>query len=138
MNYENNEMKTVIVIKSGVRSSEALNAAVHLALGLAGGASEQFRFEAYRRRDETVAMISTYPVIVMASKSDTHMARLLAETREAGVDSAAFTRAMIGSSLSEQLRATANDEAPDYLAVVAFGPSDVLRTLTKRFSLMQD
>lgn len=138
MNYENNELKTVVVIKSGIRASEAINAAVHLALGLPGGSADRFRFEAYGRRDETVAMISTYPVIVMASKSDTHLGRFLGECREAGIDSAAFIRTMIGPSLAEQLRATAADESPDYLAVVAFGPGDALRPLTKRFSLLQD
>lgn len=138
MNYANNDHKTVIVIRSGIRASEAFNAATHLALGFCHADASAFCFETYRNHGVDLAAISTYPVIVMTTKSNAHLARLVAESREARIAVAGFTRSMIGASLVEQLQAVETDDNPDYLAAIVFGPSETLRALTKRFSLMTE
>ncbi|MFD0724567.1 DUF2000 family protein [Lysobacter brunescens] len=138
MSYANNDHKTIIVTRSGSRMSEIMNAATHLALGFSHDDSAPFRFVAYQDARGILAAISTYPVIVMTSKSNAHISRLINESHEAGIRFAAFTRSMIGASLEEQLRAVEGDESPEYIAAIIFGPSDSLRPLTKRFSLMTE
>ncbi len=138
MSYADNDHKTVIVTRARIRTSEILNAATHLALGFSGKDDSLFRFEPYLNQEGILAMISTYPVIVMTAKSNAHLARLVAESRDADIRVSAFTRSMIGASLAEQLRAVKDDQNPDYLAAIVFGPSESLRALTKRFSLMAE
>ncbi len=140
MNYADNQFKWVAVLNKKVALPQLLNALGHLAVGLRPQCIEEAAgfFHSYEGADgKQVASISNWPVIVLRADNGNQLRTLRANALTAGLPCQAFLDTMLGTSAEDQLqktKTTADDKA-EYFAVMIFGKSDVLQTLTKKFSL---
>lgn len=142
--YIDNAMKFFLFLRRDIPLPTLMNSVAHAIVGLAaqiGGGLELAEPLKYLNGDGGEHVVSRYPVIVLSVKNSGQIARLRRDVASLVADGSVFyndfAREMIGASADEQIaktRATPQD-ALDYVGAVCFGPSDLLRDATKRFSL---
>ncbi len=133
------DYKFVIAINKNIEPGVALNAAGHMALGLAGLASEaetqQMFFMNYVDGNGiTHPSISGFPVIVLRATSS-EIKKLVDAAREHKLLYTDFIETMTGGTYMEQLDRTKNTKEVVYYGVALFGKKEILDPLTKRLSL---
>lgn len=139
MAYENNTMKTVLVLNTEFSAPVLINAAVHAALGLMGARNpDDWHLLDYPSPAfEAGSKVSEYPVVVLRSKRSAPLERLVLQLKAINVAHNVFIDSMLGNSASEQIQATL-DAAPgqNRIACVAlFGDEASIRPLIKFFSV---
>lgn len=142
--YSDNFKKFFIFLRRDVPLPTLMNAIAHAIVGLAaqiGGGLERADPLRYLNANGGEHIVSRYPVIVLAVKNSGQIARLRRDLAPLVADGVVFyndfAREMIGASAEEQIAKTlaTPQEALDYLGAVCFGPADLLRDATKRFSV---
>jgi hypothetical protein len=140
--YEDTDKKFTVVLNKNRPLAELMNALGHMAVGLTAQTNDpaSMRFLCYEDADGgRHPSISYYPFIVLAAKNSNQLRTL----RQAAIDAQLvyndFTHTMLGASAEDQLRATASTPERDleYLGVILFGPSAVINSLTRKFSLLK-
>lgn len=142
--YHDNGNKTFLFLRRDVPVPILLNAIGHALIGFMakfGGLLERIDPLQYLNANGGEHIVSRYPVIVLGVKNSGQIARLRRELAPLVADGTViyndFAREMIGASAEEQMAKTlaTPQEALDYIGAVCFGPTDLLRDATKRFSL---
>jgi len=142
--YLDNINKFFLVLRRDVPLPILLNAIGHAVIGLMaklGNELERVDPLQYLNGDGGEHIVSRFPVIVLGVKNSGQIARLRRELASLVADGTVayndFAREMIGASADDQMAKTraTPQEALDYLGAVCFGPADLLRDATKRFSL---
>ncbi len=135
--------KIVVALNKNLDVGVALNAAAHVALGLAGkgcamsGAIEAFDFRDYADADGgSHDHISALSLIVLRGRNG-ELRSLRTEARSVGLLTVDFTNQMTSDTYIEQLeRSAATPEADlEYYAVAIFGNSSEVDPLTRKLSL---
>lgn len=138
MSYENYGQKIVWVLSGRCDPGIVLNAGAHVLAGLAAslGARALDILDYPSPITGQVNLISRYPVIVLRAKSPTHLERFQREASEAGLPVNTFLECMRGETAELQQHQTAHAAESQILAVAAFGGTEALAPLTKRFSVL--
>lgn len=137
MGYLENDFKFALVVNKSSSSSIFMNAVSHVCLGL-GHVEGDADFLNYENNDSGYsAIISRYPVIVLAAKNSNQISRFVGMAIEAQLNTNYFTEQMIAASSDEQMENNRNTGWGDLKFVCAsvFGYKDIVDPLTKRFSL---
>ncbi len=134
------DRRTVIVLNKRYEIGRLLNAVGHIALGLGADAIDRSKLDIQDYRDAdggSYPHISYHPVIVLKADNGNHLRRLRHELEKSGLPFACFVDSMIEGGSPAQVRATAQTHADDldYVAVCTFGPTGLLKSLTRRFRL---
>jgi hypothetical protein len=137
-------MKIVAVLNKELESGVAMNAAAHMALGLAARAgveapalAEAMIFQEYKDANgKLYPFISGLSLIVLRGKAN-DIRKFHAACEENKIMNTVFLKEMTGDTFREQLErlAATPTEAVGYYGVCAIADRDVLDPLTKRFSL---
>lgn len=138
------ENRFAMVVSKSLEPGVALNAAAHMAAGLAAkaaaeGKSETMRFRDYVDADGVVyPSISDYPIIVLRARA-AEIKRTVEDLRRLGMMYVAFIDTMTLGTYEEQHEKTrsAHSESLTYNGVCMFGPDAHVRELTRKFSLFK-
>ncbi len=119
---------------------QLMNALGHIAAGLAGGSGLQtdMCFLQYQDKDTgTHPNISHFPFIVLKADNSNQIRKIRAEAIARNISFSDFTTTMtIGTSEEQQNATAATPESElEYLAIVLFGETAILKTFTGKFSL---
>lgn len=137
---EKRTLKYVAVVDKTQPRHRLINAVAHLALGM-GHAGLDVGSAYSKFKDKTggeVAILTDHPFIVLAAKNAGHLRQIHDEAGKSGVRSVAFLSNMFANTVEEQrlqIEGAGSDEH-DYVGIVLFGDANVLRSLTKRMSLL--
>lgn len=140
MSYAYEDKKIVCVISGAIENWQAMNAVGHLGIGL-GARSENGLMGETVLRDASGtghAGIARYGLIVKKADPATIRDILEAARQTDGVTALDFPREMLDTFHDDELRGSirAKEEKDfDYLGVLLYGPTDVLKRLTKACSL---
>jgi hypothetical protein len=133
--------KFVVALNKTLESGVAINAGVHMALGLVPLATDeqrqQMKFIDYKDGDQQLhRSISALPAIIMRGTNG-DLKRFLKDVKEAGLLYVDFIETMTGGTYLDQLERTlhVSQENIIYYGVAVFGKKEVVDTLTKRLSL---
>lgn len=147
MKYTDNYRKFVCVLNRNADRGVLQNASLHAMAGLiakldrADKMNETEMLEYLPQGDLPCVLLSTFPVIVLSSKSSHHLntLRARAETTQ-GIYCNYFTSSMNCSSAEEQLICTRSTpiEHQEFLAIVLFGNAESIDPLTKKFSIYKN
>ncbi len=137
----NTTFKFVVVVNEKIAPGVAMNAASHMCLSMVAQASAEqkaaMQFIDYVDADgNKYQSISALSLIVLTGRAG-HMKKFIDEAKEKGMITSAFIKTMTGDTYKEQLentKATKSDDI-EYYGVAAFGPKEVMDTMTKKFSL---
>ena len=138
MVYQDSGHRVVVIVNRTIPFPRLANAIAHCCAGLADIIGDKGEFLDYPCPAESwQARISRWPVIVLEGKNSGQLARFSREALEQGLPMNCFTASMIGESAEQQIEQTREDSSPEYWAVAAFGESEALHPITKRFSLFK-
>ncbi len=140
--YNDNNKKFVAVLNKKIELPKLLNALGHIAVGIVSTAenNSEMEFLKYYDGDGTLhPAISKFPFIVLSADNGNQIRNLRKSAIEQNLLYNDFSDSMLGLSAEEQQENTkAKKEANlDYYAIVLFGDSAILQTLTKKFSLFK-
>lgn len=132
----------VIVLEKRQEPGPALNATAHMAAGLSAlleskSKLEEARFKDYIDEDQKrYASISDHPFIVLKGKAS-HIRRLMEEATKNDLPCVVFLDTMTIGTFEEQHQKTATTKTDDlvFLGACLFGPEEVVKEMTRRFSL---
>lgn len=137
----NTTYKFVVVVNEKIAPGVAMNAAAHMSLSLVAQATPEqkqaMQFIDYADADgNAYRSISALSLIVLTGKQS-HMQKFIAEAKNQQMITSAFIKTMTGDTYKEQLERTkaTKTEEIEYYGVAAFGPKEVMDTMTKKFSL---
>lgn len=132
--------KFVAVLNKKIPTGSLMNALGHMAAGLGGSAPnlEEMRFDTYFDKDGGEhKSISDNPFIVLSADNSNQLRTLRGELIAQGVHFTDFTSTMTVGTYKQQQEKTKNtpEAELEYFGVCMFGPSTVLNSLTRKFSL---
>lgn len=131
----------VALLRKDVPIGNLLNALGHMAAGLAGTSNPAaMQFLTYRDQDGNEhAGVSHYGFIVLQANSKDDIRTFRAALKEAGLPFTDFTKSMTIGTSEEQMASTAcmPEAELDYYGICTFGSTEVLKPLTKKFSLFK-
>lgn len=118
-----------------------MNALGHMTVGLAGGnnLSQDMCFLPYEDKDGGKhPTISHFPFIVLKADNSNQIRTVRNGAIQRGIPFSDFTSTMTVGTSAEQVSATQNtpELEPEYYGICLFGETDILRELTKKFSLL--
>lgn len=132
-----------MVLNEKIATGVAMNAASHMCLSMVAQATAEqkaaMQFIDYVDADGKVyPSISSLSLIVLTGKAS-HMKKFIEEAKEKGMITSAFVKTMTGGTYAEQLVNTKSIKSDDieYYGVAAFGPKEIMDTMTKKFSLFK-
>lgn len=139
--YQDSSYRTVLVLNKKWISDagKLMNAAGHALQGLMSKLGDAPQFLTYDHSDGALATISTFPIVVLVAENSNQLRTLSDSADAASIACNVFVTEMFGASAEEQLAATRAKAKVDldFISVAMFGPADVLRPHTKRFSLLR-
>ncbi|MFA0117634.1 hypothetical protein BCT06_06285 [Vibrio breoganii] len=133
------QKRYVTILSKKMDLGRSLNVLGHLSVGLSNlleGSEGQY--VDYQDMDGNVhPNLSHYPFIVLKADNSNKLRKVRDEVITRNIKFTDFTSSMIeGGSVEQQQRTKETKEADlEYLRVCLFGDTDVLRELTKKFSL---
>ena len=138
MVYQDSGHRVVVIANRTIPFPRLANAVAHCCAGLADIIGDKGEFLDYPcPAEDWQARISRWPVIVLEGKNSGQLARFSREALEQNLPMNCFTASMIGDSAEKQIQQTREDASPEYWVVAAFGESEALHPITKRFSLFK-
>jgi Protein of unknown function (DUF2000) len=137
---DENAYRFVAVLNKTIQIGTLLNALGHMTAGLVGGDSNttDFCFLQYQDGDGNAhPSISHYPFIVLKARNSQALRAFRGQLIAESLRYTDFTSSMtIGTSTEQQNRTRETPEAQlEYYGVCTFGPSAMLRQMTRKFSL---
>ncbi len=132
--------KYVAVVDKAQPRHRIVNAVAHLALGFGHGVFDRDSpYTAFKdKTGNMVALLTDYPFIILGAKNAGQLRQIHDQASALAVPCVAYLANMFVGSPEEQrlqIEATSREEH-EYVSILLFGDSDVLRTLTKRTSLL--
>jgi hypothetical protein len=128
-----------IIVRSDLEPWQIMNTVSHIAAKLGRAAQEFETGPAFIAKDGfTIPRNSQYPIIVFAAKGSDAIRSLVKETQELSLPHLVFIREMIDFTDDEELQAALavkNESDIEYLGIGVFGENEILKRLTKKFSL---
>ena len=141
MTYDYKEKKTVAVIAANLEAGIALNVVAHLAISLGAYGEEDLmgRRQLVDGSGISHVGISKYPVIITKVKPG-RLRQLIQEARQYADDILIvdYPEQMLTTGHDDELAdavGTANEKDINYLGAVLYGKSEIINTLTGKFSL---
>lgn len=139
---DENSKRFIAVLNGKIEIGRLLNALGHMTAGLVKEAGEihNLCFLEYRDKDGGVhPSISHFPFIVLKADNSNQIRKVRQEALSRAVPFTDFSSTMIVGTSAAQIEATANasEEELDYFGICLFGPTDILREFTKKFSLFR-
>ena len=131
--------KFVAVLNKKIEPGKIMNALAHMTVGLVGKARnlENMGVINYEDKDGGAHWASKHPYIILKADNSNKIRTCRNEAIAKGVEFASFTSAMTVGGYEEQVtlsKATPEAEL-EYYGICLFGDHEVLRELTKKFSL---
>jgi hypothetical protein len=128
-----------IVVREDLPGWQVTNTVAHIAAYLGNKMKEPFDTgESFFTEDGVAHPRNTqYPIIVFRA-AEKDLPALMQEVRSSGLSYLGFIREMIETtddSEIEKILGNKKDEAVEYLGIGLFGPDDILKAITKKFSL---
>lgn len=132
----------VAVLNKKIETGRLMNALGHMTAGLAGkaGDSKEMYFIDYKDKDGGVHPgISHFPFIVLAAENSNQIRTVRQEAILKKIPFTDFTNTMTVGTSQEQVDATQNssEEELEYFGICLFGPTQLLKEITKIFSLFK-
>lgn len=137
MSYDYTAEKTVAVLSSEIDAAIALRVLGHLGLALGLHSEKSLLGRATLSDGAGIRHrgISRYPVIILRGKP-TQLAGTVAAARETALLVVDFPKEMLTTTHDDELAAALRAQANcEYLGVMLHGASDLVSTLTKKFSV---
>jgi hypothetical protein len=137
---DENSYRFIAILNKKIEVGKLMNALGHMTAGLAGGsgkASEMW-FLQYKDGDNGIhPNISHFPFIVLAADNSNQIRTTRIEALARNIPFTDFTSTMtVGTSQEQQNRTAATKEIDlEYYGICLFGPTDILREFTKKFSI---
>jgi hypothetical protein len=139
MKYEDNKIKTVVVVNIGFPVPQIMNAMGHALVGLvAKQGVESFNLLSYRSEGyDFDSAISQHPLIVLQVKSSRELVKLASKLKDLEICHNIFIDAMIGRNAEEQKLAThgASPENSNIMCIALYGEEEVIRPAIKSLSV---
>lgn len=131
--------RIVIVVKEGLEQWQVLNAVAHVAAQLANKMKEPFDTgESFDTKDGVKhPRNSQFPIVTLKANAG-DMSAFAKAVRELGLPHLGFFREMIETTDDSEIvkiLAGKTEEELEYLAIGVFGSNEVVKPLTKKFSL---
>ncbi|HEX8410043.1 MAG TPA: DUF2000 family protein [Thermoanaerobaculia bacterium] len=141
--YQDNTKKFYVIVNRTAPMALAMNAYGHAMAGLMSRIGDPSKIDPleYENADGGTHTVSRFPVVVLSAKSSQQIARLRRDLEPLVAQQLAhyndFAQQMIGASAEDQMAQTRAVKADDleFLCAVCFGSAEVLRPVTKRFSV---
>lgn len=132
----------IAVLNKKAETGRLMNALGHMTAGLAGATLQpgDIYFLQYEDKDGGIHKnIPHYPFVVLQADNSNQLRNLRNECLHRGVPFVDFTTSMTVGTSQEQLDNTRTipEAELEYLGVVLFGETAVLREFTKKFSLFK-
>lgn len=137
-----NHFRFIAVLNKKIKVGRLMNALGHMTAGLAGGygkSSEMWFLEYKDKSNEIHPHISHFPFIVLAADNSNQIRTVRNEAISRGINFTDFTNTMTVGSSQEQLDATRKTDELflEYYGICMFGQTDILKEITKKFSLFR-
>ncbi|MEZ9629252.1 DUF2000 domain-containing protein [Vibrio breoganii] len=136
---DENQKRYVAILSRKMDLGRSLNVLGHLSVGLSNLLEDsEGQYVDYQDMDGNVhPNLSHYPFIVLKADNSNKLRKVRDEAISRNIKFTDFTSSMIeGGSVEQQQRTRETKEADlEYLGVCLFGDTDVLREITKKFSL---
>ncbi|MDN3715472.1 DUF2000 domain-containing protein [Vibrio breoganii] len=136
---DENQKRYVAILSKKMDLGRSLNVLGHLSVGLSNLLEDsEGQYVDYQDMDGNVhPNLSHYPFIVLKADNSNKLRKVRDEAISRNIKFTDFTSSMIeGGSVEQQQRTRETKEADlEYLGVCLFGDTDVLREITKKFSL---
>ncbi|MEZ9927116.1 DUF2000 domain-containing protein [Vibrio breoganii] len=133
------QKRYVAILSKKMDLGRSLNVLGHLSVGLSNLLEDsEGQYVDYQGMDGNVhPSLSHYPFIVLKADNSNKLRKVRDEAISRNIKFTDFTSSMIeGGSVEQQQRTKETKEADlEYLGVCLFGDTDVLREITKKFSL---
>lgn len=131
--------RTAVVLNKKAAFHHQMAGISHTLLGLPQlNTGQDFGFHDYADASgQSHGKISDYPIAILTADNSNKLRQLRADAADAGIKTNDFLETMLRENSEAQLRDTAaKPEAEhEYIAVALFGAGDVIRELTKKFSV---
>jgi len=142
MTPDENSQKFVAVLNKKVETGKLMNALGHMAAGLAGGFGKghEMRFLEYKDMDGgSHPNISHFPFIILKADNSNQVRKVRQEAMARNIIFTDFTSTMTVGTSAEQVERTSKvpEAELEYWGICLFGPADVLKEFTGKFSLFQ-
>ncbi|MFA6305304.1 MAG: DUF2000 domain-containing protein [Candidatus Gracilibacteria bacterium] len=139
---DENSKRFIAVLNKKIEPGRIMNALGHMTAGLAGGSvkTEEMCFLQYQdKTGGTHPNISHFPFIILKADNSNKIRTVRNECIARKIPFSDFTGTMTLGTSQEQLQATATspEEELEYYGIVMFGPTDILKEFTGKFSLYQ-
>jgi hypothetical protein len=137
-----NTYRFIAILNKKIEAGKLMNALGHMTAGLAGGSgkAQEMWFLQYKDGDNGIhPNISHFPFIVLAADNSNQIRTTRNEAYARGIAFTDFTSTMtVGTSQEQQDKTSTTKEIDlEYYGICLFGPTDVLREFTKKFSLFR-
>lgn len=135
------EFKVVALINKRLPTGQALNAIAHLGLGLCAAVGDEGRhilqFLDFVDRDGGVHRSISARSLVVLQGSSGDIRRLRRDALDTGLPCVDFTVTMTGGDYQSQIARTSvtAETELEYFGVITFGKTDILRPITRKYSL---
>ncbi len=131
--------RIAIVVSEGLEEWQVLNAVAHVAAQIGNKMKEPFDTgESFDTKDGVKhPRNSQYPIVTLCAKAG-DMAVFAKAVRESGLPHLGFFREMIETTVDNEIveiLKNKTEEDIEYLAIGVFGSNEVVKPLTKKFSL---
>ena len=134
-------LRFVALLRRDIPVGNLMNALGHMAAGLASLANaNDMCFLTYHDKDgQTHPGVSHFGFIVLQAETKEDIRTFRQSLKELGLPFTDFTKSMSIGTSEEQMRATSEipESELEYFGICTFGATEVLRPLTKKFSLFK-
>ena len=128
-----------IVVRRDIESWQITNTVAHIAAKLGRAVQEFETGDSFTTKDTfAIPRNSQYPIIVFEGRNSADLQALLKSIQAAQLPHLAFIREMIDFADDHELQkalAAKTEAEVEYLGVGTFGENEILKQLTKKFSL---
>ena len=137
---DENKFRFVAILNKKIEPGKLMNALGHMTAGLAGGygKGKEMCFLEYKDKNNGIhPYISHFPFIVLSADNSNQIRTVRSEAISRNIIFTDFTSTMtIGTSLEQVNNTAAIEEVNlEYYGICMFGQTDILREITKKFSL---
>lgn len=137
---DENSKRFIAVLNKKIENGRLMNALGHITAGIAGGclARDEMCFMQYQDKEGGIhPNISHFPFIILKADNSNKIRTVRNQAIAKNISFSDFTSTMILGTSEEQMKETKNtsEEELEYYGIVLFGPTDVLKEFTGKFSL---